>query len=122
MVPVNEIHVTMAWRAEHHSVAWRRSGCSMAGRVIAEISLRLDDRAATRPVRRISNEPMAEDLQRDCFGRWMVKRFWQWGKRCPHAWLNAGCETPLLAAGTSERMAAIACFAVAANSSASMGG
>ena len=82
MVTVDEIDVAMAGAAKHDLIARCRAGRAVTGRIVGEVGLGFDDDAAGGAGGRIADEPMAEKLWRDDFGRWFVEGAGEWGERC----------------------------------------
>jgi hypothetical protein len=60
MKSVNEINVGMSGRSVHGAIAFRFAAESVRSRIIRRVSLHLDNRSAARTVRRVANQPMAQ--------------------------------------------------------------
>ncbi len=73
MVAVNEIHVRMSGRTVHRAVAQRFAFEGVTGRISCQIRFRLHNGPAARPVRRVAEEEMPQQMRRYNLCRRRVK-------------------------------------------------
>src|SRR6266571_2480092 len=65
MVAINEVNVGSAGRSVHAAVSLRPPGVAVAGRIIGQIGLGFNDRAAARALGRVANQKMPQQPRRD---------------------------------------------------------
>src|SRR6266446_3317142 len=65
MVAINEVNVGSAGRSVHAAVSLRPPGVAVAGRIIGQIGLGFNNRAAARALRRAANKKMPQQPRRD---------------------------------------------------------